>query len=545
MDREWRLDTYKETVTWVGIYQAPNRDDLLHFSSQAQALTKRIIGSPYCVTHWSARAHLLQRLRYPELSVGDAYKVRLLLEAVKARSDLGDKVILAHREFLRTNQTELRDIAIQESLDIDNLRAGILDLLDLKNWICLVEGLFYAHATADSLDVCREGLKIYPNDPGLLWWREVIEEHLDLKRKSIPPTEEASRDSTIRNGGVYMRQYPWMSVDELRRSDSLVEKLKNEFVEASKGKCTVDRTCLSDHDRSAEDLGVFATQDIPADDIVLIDVTSIGVSNDPNSCPTCFINLQDRPPDIQCIFPAEPRSLPCCNERYCSSICATLALQTFHPPICGTDLSFLPPIRDPDTSRPPSDYWCNSWPLLSRLLLRCIAFAVHTDTHPLYTTLLSRFKASYTGDHRLIFNFSNIVDAFKILQNLNIDIFADLRFDTWVLHTIQCRIANNKSGIDTTDGYEFVHVNPLYCFLNHDCEPNSLQLPQMDTCSIEFIVAKRDIKKGEQIFTSYLSQEGLDLPWEARQEELFRWIRGDCGCERCMKEAPKGLLATL
>ena len=486
---------------------------------------------------------MLQRLGYPELSVGDAYKVRLLVEAVKTKSDLGDKVILAHREFLRANQTEINDTSIPENLDVNNLRAAILDLVELKSWICLVEALLYARAAADSLDICREGLSIYPNDPDLLWWCGVIEEHLDLKLEGISTMETTGGDcmtTNFRNGGVYMRQYPWMTTDELQRSDFLVEKIRNEFAKTTNGKCTIARTILSSQDPSADELGVFATQDIPAHDVVLVDVTPIGVSNDPGSCPTCSVNLQDRPPDIQVIFPAEPRNLPCCNERYCSSICADMALQTFHPTICGKDLSFLPPIRAPGTPHPPSGCQCNYWPLISRLLFRCLASAIHTNTHPLYTTLLSRFKASYTGDHILIFNFSNIVDAFKILENLNVDIFADLRFDTWVLQTIQCRIANNKSGMDTEDGYEFVHVNPLYCFLNHDCEPNSVQLPQMDTCSIEFIVAKKGIKKGEQIFTSYLSQERLDLPWEARQVELFRWIRGDCRCERCIKEAPKG-----
>jgi hypothetical protein len=32
-----------------------------------------------------------------------------------------------------------------------------------------------------------------------------------------------------------MRQYPWVTVDEQRRSNSLIEKVKSEFVEASGG----------------------------------------------------------------------------------------------------------------------------------------------------------------------------------------------------------------------------------------------------------------------------------------------------------------------
>lgn len=452
-------------------------------------------------------------------------------------SDLGEKVISAHRKFLRANQSELSDTFNPERLDSKVLRATILDLYELKSWICLVQGLFYARAAADSLDLCREGLNIYPNDSNLLSWRDLIEEHLDLKLKAVP-LERKTGDwmSDFRNGGVYMRQYPWVTVDEQRRSDSLIEKVKNEFVEASGGKCTVARSFINDHVSSTDELSVFATQDICEDDMVLIAITPIGVTDDPDGCPTCSVSLQDRPPDLQAIFPGEPCSLPCCNDRYCSSICADLALQTFHPPICSKDLSFLLPIRAHDPSHPPS---ADSWSLASRLLLRCIASAVHTNTHPL--ALLSRFKASYTGDHMLIFNFSNVIDAFKILQTLNVDIFADLRFDTWVLHTIQCRIANNKAGTDAENGYNYAHVNPLYCFLNHSCEPNCAHIPQMCNSSIELVVASRDIKKGEEIFTSYLTGEELDLPWEARQKELFRWIRGECRCVRCIKEAPRDI----
>jgi hypothetical protein len=433
-------------------------------------------------------------------------------------SDLGKKVISAHRKFLRADQFEPSDDVIPGPLDSKTLRAMILDLYELKSWICLVQGLFYARAAIDSLDLCREGLNIYPNDSNLLWWRDLIEEHLDLKLKAVP-LERKVGDwmSDFRDGGVYMTQYPWITVDEQRRSDSLIEMVKNEFVEASGGKCTVARSSINGHVSSTDELGVFAAQDIYQDDMVLIAITPIGVTDDPDGCPTCSVNLLDRPPNVQAIFPGEPCSLPCCNERYCSSICADLALQTFHPPLCGKDLSFLPPIRARDASHHPS---ASSWPFVSRLLLRCIASAVHTNTHPL--ALLSRFKASYTGDHMLIFNFSNVIDTFKMLQTLNVDIFTDLRFDTWVLHTIQCRIANNKAGTDAENGYKYVHVNPLYCFFNHGCEPSCEHLPQICNSSVELVVASRDIKKGEEILTSYLTREQLDLTWEARRKELFR-----------------------
>lgn len=461
----------------------------------------------------------------------------MLIEALNKESALGQKVILAHQEWFRKNPSDLSDDWISESWDSDSLRAVLVELHDYPSLICLLESLFYARAVADSLDICREGLYIYPNDEKLLWWRDTMEEHMELKRKAAPSGETEYYMANIRFGQVYMREYPWMTPDELRRSDSLIEEVKNEFVRPSGGTCTIARTSLGGRALSTDDqLGVFATQDIREGDLILIERTPMGASTDPDSCPTCSINFKDRPPAIQAVLPAEPCNLPCCNDRYCSAECADLALNTFHPAICGKDLSCLPQLHahDPHGTS-------NFWPLISRILLRCLASAIHTNTHPLQSSLLSRLKASYIGDHVLVFDFSNIRDSFKILQALNIDVFADLRFDTWVLHTIQCRIANNKSGRTFENGYQYTGVMPLYSFLNHDCEANCVHEEEFGHSLMSFIIARRHIKKGEEIFTSYLNDADIDLPWGTRQKLLFKWIRGECGCKRCIKEANKAL----
>lgn len=481
---------------------------------------------------------MLLQLGYPELAVGDSYKARLLIDAVQNESELGQKAIVAYRIFLRTESTTTDDIACSQELDFITLRFSLIEQYDLKCWVALVQSLLFARAAADSLDICRQALNTYPEDTELLSWLEMLEEHVELREKHVPPEKrKGSWMTDVRNGAVYMRPYPWMMEDELRRSDALIEMMNIEMTEASEGKCIVARISMDGSDQGADELGVFAAQDIRANTRVLMDLTPISISNDPGACPTCCFSLDNRPLDIQPVFPAEDCIIPCCNERYCSQRCAELSLETFHPPLCGKDLGFLLPIHAPEGPNSPSEFHPSAWATISRLILRCLASAVCSNIHPLQTSLLSRFKASYAGNHMLIFNFSNITDSFKILESLGVDIFADLRFDTWVLQTIQYRIANNKSGNETENGREYTHVNPLYSMLNHDCDPNTLHAPEFQACSLEFLFAKRDIKKGEEICTSYLGQEGLDLPWELRREELFRWMRGDCKCRRCVTES--------
>lgn len=504
---------------------------------QVQRLTEGIIKYPYSFPHWFARSTLLLELGYPELAVGDSYKARLLIDAMQNESELGEKVIAGYQAFLRTESTATDDVISSQELDLVTLRSSLLEDYNLKCWVVLVQSLLFARAAADSLDICREALNSYPEDPELLSWLEMLEEHVELREKHVSPEKrKGSWMTDVRNGAVFMRPYPWMTEDELRRSDALIEKMNIEMMEASEGKCIVARILTEGSDQGTDELGVFAAQDIQANNRVLMDFTPIGVSNDPSACPTCCFSRDNRPLDIQTVFPAEGCKIPCCNERYCSLRCAELSLETFHPLLCGKDLEFLLPIHAPEGPNSPSEFHPSAWATISRLILRCLASSVQSNIHPLQTSLLSRFKASYTGNHMLIFNFFNITDSFKILESLGVDIFADLRFDTWVLQTIQYRIANNKSGNGTEDGYEYTHVNPLYSMLNHDCDPNTIHAPEFQGCSIEFIVAKRDIRKGEEVCTSYLGQDGLDLPWELRREELFRWIRGDCKCRRCVTE---------
>jgi hypothetical protein len=131
----------------------------------------------------------------------------------------------------------------------------------------------------------------------------------------------------------------------------------------------------------------------------------------------------------------------------------------------------------------------------------------------------------------------------RILTTLGVDIFKDLRYDTWVLQTIWARMVNNQHG-----GVEARSVNPLYSFINHSCEPNAeargldktypaQSAPVLESSALA-IIARRDIKPGEEIYISYL--DGHDL-FRSRAHRNLRlranWLSGDCMCTRCRREA--------
>lgn len=113
---------------------------------------------------------------------------------------------------------------------------------------------------------------------------------------------------------------------------------------------------------------------------------------------------------------------------------------------------------------------------------------------------------------------TNIVVPQRILLTLGVDIFKDLRYDTWVLQTIWARIRNNAFG-GVQEGpmgsLTSFWVGPLYSFMNHSCEPNA----ESDDVAVTYrpvtapifrsstkaIIATREIRRGEEISVSYIA----------------------------------------
>ena len=139
---------------------------------------------------------------------------------------------------------------------------------------------------------------------------------------------------------------------------------------------------------------------------------------------------------------------------------------------------------------------------------------------------------SYATDYPCTWNIrGSIITPIKILQTLGIDVFADLRYDTWVLQTIWLRCKNNSWG-NMDSAISVASISPLYSFVNHSCEPNVSW--KFNNSSTLDLVALKKIGKGEEIFTSYLSHG--EMPKAEREVYLRQWLGSGCECARCLRE---------
>jgi len=128
-----------------------------------------------------------------------------------------------------------------------------------------------------------------------------------------------------------------------------------------------------------------------------------------------------------------------------------------------------------------------------------------------------------------------------------------LDFDFWKLFTIYWRLSTNSFS-HPPDGpgseqQRFVGVARLYSFFNHSCEPNASWCPNekgtrdlktqaiMEEGTKMEIKALRAIKKGEEIFISYLNAGEMNMGVAQRRKALMSWIGSDCMCTRCERQA--------
>lgn len=83
-------------------------------------------------------------------------------------------------------------------------------------------------------------------------------------------------------------------------------------------------------------------------------------------------------------------------------------------------------------------------------------------------------------------------------------------------------------------------ANSMYSFFNHSCEANMwFHDPSMSEVGTSRVImhATKDIKEGEEVFTTYIDIAELGLPREERWEALSLWM-GDrgCRCTKCCRE---------
>lgn len=234
-------------------------------------------------------------------------------------------------------------------------------------------------------------------------------------------------------------------------------------------------------------------------------------------CSHCFSDIKAWP----------VRHCPDCMAIHCSKLCAKWA-STYHYALCGLDFSWLDAWargREPESRDP----YANQ----VTLLVRFLAYAADNfDIAPLDNIYLSRFAAGYRSNPAtfpLSFT-AMIIHPTRILENLGIDIFKDLRYDTWVIQVLLDRIIMNYGCYaEAGKGLPFF-LGGLYSMFNHSCDPNLFNDP--DSASYRVVprlFARRDIEAGEELTISYIKS---GLPYNERRQSLVHWF-DPCLCVLC------------
>lgn len=498
---------------------------------------------PYDPETWLNRGNCLRLLGFPELGLGDVYKARLLVEAglVEDHSVLGNDVRKAFRKkTFELHTTDPAWIKWADAVSTPELLAqrvnDMLKRLELQIWTELMEGLMAANCCGDYRQMSREAVEKFPEDdifPSEVSnseaWAEQRETILKARVES-GELDENSMASTLSNGGVYPVAYPFMTEDFLVRNEAVFEGITEDFKKASTNAMVARSTIRNvpagegDEETTEDDcIGAVAMRDITAGETVLIDTMSagsVGVDADPTGCPTC------------CASPVQNFWNTCCSVLYCSQRCADVAIETFHEPICAKDFEYLYTAARKATTT-------TDFSLDALLLLRVLALSIHENVdHPLKSTLSVRLTPAYgfKEPNLIIFNFQDhIMTPISILETLGINVFTNPLYDTWVLHTIKCRLQNNKHG-QTLGDWPGTSISGLYSMLNHSCSPNVDW--RHDSASSEVTMfTTRDCKKGEELCISYIGATWNAMPVKDRRKKLMGWFGMACRCEKCVDEA--------
>ncbi|OWP03608.1 hypothetical protein B2J93_7626 [Marssonina coronariae] len=505
-----------------------------HFASESLEvirLTQLLTTSPYDPETWLTRGNCLRLLGFPELGLGDTYKARLLVEAglLGSPSVLGDQVRQASRKkTYELHTTDPAWIKWADAVSTPELLAQrvneILKRLELHIWTELMEGLMAANCCSDYGRLSREAVEKFPEDAVFpsevsnadAWYAQ--REKIIQARVDSGDMSEAQMASTLLNGGVYPVPYPFMTEEQLIRGDAVFKEIEEDFTKNSTS-CMVVRSSIRNvlgedgEEATTEDdcIGAVATRDIVAGETILTDkmsACSVGVDADPRACPTC------------CASPVKNFRNHCCSVLYCSQTCADVALQTFHVPTCGRNFDYLYAAAKKATAT-------TDFSLDALLLMRIIAISLtENQNHPLNSKVMVRLTPAYgfKEPSLIIFNFQDHIQTpVAILQTFDIDIFTNPLYDTWVLHTMKCRLQNNKHG-QTLGDWPGTCISGLYSMLNHSCSPNVDW--RHDSASSEVTMfTTRDCKEGEELCISYIGSAGNDMPVTDRRKRLM-------GCDR-------------
>lgn len=446
-------------------------------------------------------------------------------------------------------------------------------------FVVLIRSLSKCGCLKSAYDFANRGLKAFPDHRELQELQQQLVQKYCQKRFNQEPEWDWSnfdpKNHLPEQGSVRRELYPWNDYEPDRFSESSLSFLNNELRKIAP-KCEILAVSLplllehSSQDNSIisstlsptiKQLGIFATEDIAPNEVVLHEASLLTANNrlyDP-LCDACSAPLPSSSPNQS--------PLPCCpscdDTVFCSETCYNAAQARYHPAVCGrSDFDIVAKDPSPQAAS-------NSLYLL--LLVRAIALSSAQDIHPLSLAETKYIwgdftKADITYTHsasasqfsiarHLPFTFhDNILAPLHLLEKMDIDIFASLpRIDTWVINTLLAKFrATASARFSTRDGKpEVCAVHPFWCLANHSCAPNvrwewggEIKFEarnESDVVGWKHMGGKNEwgkgIKKGDEILNHYCD---IELKVKERREWAAGALGGVCVCDRCVWEENEG-----
>ncbi|KAL2072158.1 hypothetical protein VTL71DRAFT_11501 [Oculimacula yallundae] len=518
--------------------------------------TKDIKDIPYLHVYWQQRGAYLLQLGYPELATADAYKSIMLCNAgLDSASSLGDAVRFITAMHTITVDDYIWGLDEESTVKLVN---GIIKMARKGSYSILLDSMMELGAYPEVIKTCQEASTLYPlYSSEFETIRVAAQAAFNNFAKLLAHLLFDEQKILVSFGRYCVRDYPWLPAQYRNRSKESIQTANHNLKQVSN--CLEVRPSFigGKTSKASEEVscyGVFATKKISKGQTFISETHPFAVSlEQPKThCGNCFTDL------MTC---ASIRSLCCCSiYRYCSEKCETTA-RSYHASICGKDFSEVIDSAHrayggksegegyPDGQTALSHF--TGWKdrvVESHLKDSQVAFPDHMPV------FLTRFLALILQDgcdpldhpsiasvvphndtSNMTWSFNGMVSGpITALQVLGVDVFADLRFDTWVLLTMWSRIRNNCMTADISVPNK--SLSPSYSWFNHSCSHNAERTVAKSglACDME-MRALKTIQRGEEIFVTYISEETLALKKAERHAALRAWFGAACMCQRCLK----------
>ncbi len=566
-------------------------DQRAHWLNQRDIFSIRIEEDPYHCDPYIQRAVCYEKLGYPDLAAGDAYRALLLtdeildesgewhelaIEALESSASKGDRVLVngatSRRDtngamiwngHFRDKHNEESSNGVNGEEEKDTWYNVIAEGCARRSYEILARTLSDCGDLKAAYDFTERGLKVFAGHDLL---KELQEQMLDNYRQSQLQKDPAwdksdfnPRTDLPENGSARREIYPWNKHETNRFSEDSMNFLNAEIRKAAP-KCeirAVELPVLNTQTRYQENrkpttitqLGVFATTDILPNETVLLEPSVLTSSTrlfDP-FCDSCSSALPTVDPDHPL-----PNCSDCDDIVFCSEACLNRAQELYHPSVCG--------LPDFDiVAKDPSPFAASS-ALYTLLIARTLAMAETQDTHPLDLPQVKYLWGDFTPPESpairtLPFSFeNNIAQPLHLLSKLDKDPFTPEtfgRYDTWVINTLLAKfrgVANAKMN-ERTGMPEVAGVHWLWCLSNHSCAPNMRWAWEKGGMGLvargpddavrwgedQDVEGRWEggIKKGEEVLTHYCD---VELGVRQRREWAMGPLGGICVCERCVWE---------